>query len=418
MIQQYKYIFDNLRKEIQNPASIQWFEWREMKKDVEMMAAQNMMQEIHEQMNIFYGAFFYYQMESTSAWGFIDFVAQKDEKIGAWATENIDLMKLIDRWIEIGNVVSYTKILALIGRTGYKADWHVLRTTIDEKIRRMEVDGTRNGMKETGYYYCALHAFIMIMMSLRSMEEKMELLQQFSNHWRFLCYMYSVMTRVIIGFAFQNYASVTNNLTNNRDLEPFYHLYYSILKERFDDLCEKGTKRDRLEASIKKMEEKMAQATPSDELDVLCEVLFPEDFREMLNKHRPKSYQELEREVGKIRDEMESTVARLRNQASQMAVQLRALVESSVPIQQIEDELMKLPSMGAYNVWLQLNGLLIANTAWKQHAVDIRNKILEKQKKEMQLNMEINAMSGSTVNGFVQHQINSNTLELNRQLSA
>lgn len=246
----------------------------------------------------------------------------------------------------------------------------------------------------------------------------MELLQQFLKHWPFLCYMYSVMTRVIIGFAFQNYASVTNNLTNKKEFEPYYHLYYSILKERFDDLCKKGTKSEKLMASIKKMEEKMAQATPSDELDVLCEVLFPDDFREMLNRHRPKSYQELEREVGRIREDMENTVTQLNNQASQMAVQLRALIESSVPIKQIEDELMRLSSMGAYNVWVQLNGLLVANPAWQRHALDIRNKILEKQEKEMRLDMEIKAMSGSTVNAYVQNQTNSNTVELNRQLSA
>ena len=414
----YQYIFVLLREEIENPNSIQHYEWVQMKQDMEAMLKQGHMQDIHVLMQEFYEGYLWGRMESRDAWFFIDFLAQRDENIGSWATGRINLMELAKRWIELGDSPKLMSLLTQLGRTGYETDWELLRTTLDEKLRRMEVDGTRNGMKETGYFYCLLHAFTMIMMSAHTREEKAALLELFDGNWGFLRYMYSVMTRTIIGFRFANFASLTNCLTNDRELEPYYHLYHSPLKERFNELCAKGTKKEKLEKAFLKLEQRMKQISSSDELDELCEVLFPEDFRELLNRHRLKSYQELEGEIVHIKEEMNVTVDALNKQVRDLAERLSAAVKASVPIKEIEDELMRFQSREALAIYMQLNILLIGNTAWQARTLSIRDMILAKQQKEMQMgNAYITAEPGSLVNAFVQQQTNSG-IDPNRQIAS
>lgn len=407
-----------LREEMKKPGSVQGYEWVYMKEDVEKLLNQGLMQDLHEEMQEFYEDYLWKSIESYSAWNFIDFVAQHDDALGAWATGRFDLMALAERWIEVGESKKFSELLARLGETGYETDWEAMRTTLDEKLRRMEVDGTRNGMKETGYFFCLLHAFTMIMMSARPMEKKMTLLKQFSENWDFLRYMYSVMTRTIIGFGFANFVSLTNNLTNAKSLEPYYHLYHSPLKERFNELCSKGTKRDKLLKAFQKLEQRMAVVTPSDELDELCEVLFPEDFREMLNHHRPKSYRELETELGQVTASAAATIEGLKQQVDLMARQYTELVEKSVTIEQIEKELTeKLPTSLSMPIWMQLNILLASNQAWISQMGSIRDKILSKQQQEMQLNMSITAQAGANVNAFVQQQTN-NSIDPTRQITS
>ncbi|MDE5739199.1 MAG: hypothetical protein K2H92_02665 [Bacteroidaceae bacterium] len=413
----YQYIFVLLREEIQKPDSIKLFEWNQMKQDVKAMLKQGYGQCLHTEMQHFYNNYLCENLESFHALDFIYFVAQQDECIGTWATGKVDLIKLTEYWTEQGYSQPLLALLTQLGQTGYETDWGKLRTTLDEKLCRMEVDGTRNGMKETGYFYCLLHAFTMIMMSAHPMTKKMELLEQFSQQWNFLRYMYSVMTRTIIGFRFSNFAQVTNNLTNDKNFEPYHHLYHSPLKERFNELCDKGTKKDKLKRALLKLEEQMKQIAPSNELDELCEVLFPEEFREMLNRHRPKSYQELEGEIAHIKKEMNVTVDALNKQVKDLATRLSAAIEASVPIRDIEAELMKFPSSLALNIYMQLHLLLAGNTAWQAQTLIIRDKILNKQQQEMQLNMNITAQPGSNVNALVQQQTNTG-IAPNRQIPA
>lgn len=416
--ERYQYIFVLLREEIEKPNSIQHYEWVQMKQDVEAMLKQGHMQDVHVLMQEFYEGYLWGRMESRNAWFFIDFVAQRDEDMGSWATGRINLMEFAERWIELGDSPRLMSLLTQLGRTGYKTDWEALRTTLDEKLRRMEVDGTRNGMKETGYFYCLLHAFTMIMMSAHTREEKAALLELFDDNWGFLRYMYSVMTRTIIGFRFANFASLTNCLTNDKEFEPYYHLYHSPLKERFNELCAKGTKKEKLEKAFQKLEQRMKQTSPSDELDGLCEVLFPEDFRELLNRHRLKSYQELEGEIVHIKEEMNVTVDALNRQVRDLAERLSAAVKASVPIKEIEDELMRFQSREALAIYMQLNILLIGNTAWQARTLSIRDMILAKQQKEMQMsNTYITAEPGSQVNALVQQQTN-NGIDPNRQIAS
>lgn len=418
MQQRYLYIFEMLREEIRKPDSVQWFDWTQMKQDVEAMFAQGLAQDVHERMREFYRCYLRKDMESRAAWNFIDSVAQMDDHIGEWAKSRIDLMELTERWIELGSSQTLMALLARLGQTGFEADWLSLREQMDEKLRRMEVEGTRNGMKETGYFYCLLHAFTMIMMAELATEKKLELLELFSHQWAFLRTVYSVMVRRIVGMGYTNFAQLAQyTVGGQQDFDPFLHLFYSPLKERFEELVSMGTKRESLIKAMDKIEKRMNDTQQSPDLDELCKVLFPDEFREMLNRHRPKSYRELEGEVARIKQEMQGTIQVLNEQINALAAQLSAAVKASVPIIEIENQLMQFPSQQALSIFMQLNTLLMGNAAWNQKSLAIRDRILAKQHQELQQSMSVTAQAGSIVNGVVQQQANYG-IELNRQIPA
>lgn len=408
MQQKYLHIFTILQQEIEKPGSTEWLTWKYLKQDVERILSQGMAQELHEKMHLFYRCYLWKELESNEGWAFMNFVAERDVYFGRWATGNIDLMELTERWIELDDFRTLLTLLTRLGQTGYETNWQELRFLLDEKLHRMEVEGTRNGTKETGYFYCLLHAFTMIMMSGHSVEEKMQLLEQFSRQWAFLRTVYSVMVRRIVGLNYTNFAQLAQYVVGGQqDFDPFLHLFHAPLKERFEELVAMGTKRDSLTRAMDKIEKRMNDTQQSPELDELCEVLFPEEFLNMLNQHRLPSYHDLECEIGIIKKEMHTTIEALNRQVGELAAKLSAAVEASVPINEIEDELMRFQSREALAIYMQLNMLLIGNLAWQAHTLSIRNKILAKQQQELQLSMNITAQPGSNVNGVVQQQTNN-----------
>lgn len=417
-IKRYQHIFVMLREEIKNPDSVEWFNWRQMKQDVEVMIANGMMSYVHEQIQSFYEEYLWRSIESDNAWHFIDFVTQRDDYFGEWATGKIDLMRLTEVWIERGDSRTLLSLLTRLGQTRYETNWQVLRSLLDEQLRRMEVEGTRNGTKETGYFYCLLHAFTMIMMSEHSLEDKIRLLELFSQQWAFLRTVYSVMVRRIVGLNYTNFAQLTQYVVGGQqDFDPYLHLFHAPLKERFDELVEMGTKRESLTRALDKIEKRMNDTKQSPELDVLCEVLFPEEFRNMLNQHRLPSYRELKCEIERIRIELDITQETLNRQAKEMATQLSAALKASVPIDVIEQRLLIFPSAIALNVYMPLNTMLQVDDVWKAHSEGILQKILAKQQQELQLSMNITAQPGSNVNGVVQQQTNNGILP-NKQITA
>ena len=48
----YQSIFILLREEIQKPESVQWFDWKPMKEDVEKMLRQGLVEDLHEEMEL------------------------------------------------------------------------------------------------------------------------------------------------------------------------------------------------------------------------------------------------------------------------------------------------------------------------------------------------------------------------------
>lgn len=407
-----------LREEIKRIDSVESFIFNQMKQDVEKMISNGMMVDIHEIMEDFYEDYLWRKIESTKAWYFIDFVAHRDEFFGEWATDKIDLMKLTDAWIDRGDSRTLLSLLTRLGQTGYETDWQELRSLLDEKLRRMEVVGTREGFKETGYFNCLLHAFTMIMISDKSVEVKMRLIEQFSQQWAFLRIVYSLMVRRIVGFNYTNFAQLAQYVVGGQqDFDPYLHLVYSPLKERFEELVELGTKRESLTRALDKIEKIMQNTQPSYDLDDLCETLFPEEFCDMLNRHRPMSYCELECELSKVRASAAATIETLEDRVEDLASKYASLIEESITVGQIEKELTSLPTILSLPIWSQLNMLLAHHTEWLKQTGTIRDKILAKQMQEMQLNMNITAQAGANVNGIVQQQTNTGILP-NLQLAS
>lgn len=416
--EQYQYVFVKLREEIKRTDSVEWVTFKCMKQDVEAMIANGMMSYVHEQMQSFYKEYLWRTIESFNAWSFVDFVAHRDEYFGKWATGKIDLVKLTEVWIERGDSRTLLSLLTRLGQTGYETNWQVLRSLLDEKLRRMEVEGTRNGTKETGYFFCLLHAFTMIMMSGQSLEDKIRLLELFSQQWAFLRTVYSVMVRRIVSLNYTNFAQLAQYVVGGQqDFDPYLHLFHAPLKERFNELVEMGTKRESLTRALEKIEKRMNDTQQSPELDELCEVLFPEEFRRMLNQHRLPSYRELECEIDRIRGKLDITQETMNRQAKEMATQLSAALKASVPIDVIEQRLLIFPSTIALKVYMSLNTMLQVDDVWKTHSEGILQKILAKQQQELQLSMNITAQPGSNVNGVVQQQTNNNILP-NKQITA
>lgn len=401
-IQRYQHIFILLSEEIKERDSVEWITWRQMKQDVDALITNGKMVYVHENIQNFYNEYLWGTIESNNAWHFIDFVAHKDVYFGQWATGKIDLMSLTEAWIERSDSRTLLSLLTRLGQTGYTTNWHELRSQLDEKLRRMEVEGTRNGMKETGYFYCLLHAFTMIMMSAHSVENKMRLLEQFSQQWAFLRTVYSVMVRRIVGFNYNNFAQLAHYVVGGQqDFDPFLHLFHAPLKERFEELVLMGTRRESLMKALEKIEKRMNDTQQSSELDELCETLFPDEFRDMLNFHRLPSYHELECEIDRIKTELDSTQKTMDRQAKEMAMQLSAALKASVPIDVIEQRLLIFPSSTALSIYMPLNTMLQVDAVWQAHSEGILNKILAKQKQELQLSMNITAQPGSNVNGIV-----------------
>ena len=89
------------------------------------------------------------------------------------------------------------------------------------------------------------------------------------------------------------------------------------------------------------------------------------------------SYDEVVSEL----QEMKAKVDILNNQIEQMAQRMVNAVKASIPIEDIEKELLRLSPGTGYDVFTQVNSLLIGNKAWMERANDIKQKILEQRDK-------------------------------------
>ena len=414
-------IEEPLLMEQANPGSFKDFEWYEISRSVQRcLSDEQHREELHQLMQPFYTDYIYarpsYNDGLYTKKRFIHDVLEKDDLAKRWVQREVNLVMMTSHWISSkGREEEFVELLVQLCNLGYTTVWSEVHQQIYELLRRLEVEGTRKGDTDAGKYYCLLHGFAMIMGSDLSSKRKQNLLNLFMSHWDFLRYVYSVMLRCIVGCRFTNFVSVANNVANTAADDPYLHLFYVPLIDRFDDLCMKGTKKEKLEKSVMRLEEKMKQVTPSNELDELCELLFPDEFRDMLNRHRPKSYLELEGEINHIKQEMQGTIQVLNEQINALAAQLSAAVKAAVPIIEIEHELLRFPSQQALPIFMQLNTLLMGNVAWTQASLAIRDKILDKQKEELRLSMSITAQAGSNVNGVVQQQANYG-IEPNRQI--
>ena len=338
------------------------------------------MEVFHEKMKPYYRMYFkvnsvMFQNGSCSdVRRFILMAMEEDESFISWFTDNFCLWNVVHAWAEYykkekSESKEFMDLLLCFLSIGYECEWESHVNELRHILLREEIEGNQYSRA----VYCMFHGFVMIGKTTLPRQEMIALYSQFSSHWFVLRFLYSAMFRCIIGCGFTNFVQIPNQMKSCVDYHPYLHLFYATAMEQKEVICNRGAKRDKLEASLKEIRV-IASKEPSDELNVLCGILFPKVWKDYIEKNRLKNYKELEEELvsmqGKVRELIDK--------------QVKMLSDSAIPVEVIASELDKLsmsvPGM-AYEVFEKLNSLLIANEAWTKNAPKIRNRILKKMQK-------------------------------------
>lgn len=339
---------------------------------------------LHETMIPFIEQYFYAK-DAVLEWDYrmkrflLEDIIEQDSLFGQWASGQ-DIIQAADEWSESllhssSGSWHYLWMLECMVRTGYEIDWKVLVQTACDKLLKEEVYGSY----QRSEIYAMLYGAAMIYSHpVLNDEKKLEMLELLKNHWDFLKNIYSVMFRCVIGHRLTNMAQVANTVTLTKRNQPFLHLFYCALKANMEDFCNKKGDREKLEKQLQKIEDRMKSNMPSAELDELYGILFPEEFQFYLKNNRPKNYKQLESEYESFKRDMNERIGQMNIQISAMAEQLKTMAAASVPISVIADELMQLSAGVAWEVFIQLNGMLIENEAWVKHAGEIRKRIRQR----------------------------------------
>lgn len=298
-----------------------------------------------------------------------------DPYIGQWF-ENYDLLDVVGNWWVEETESHYNIIFHLMKcvlNGGYDNDWEKLAD--DFRFRLLsEVECGTPWSREV---YAIMNGICMIWKSSADESEKMQLLDRMKGYWDFLKYLYSVMFRQIIGCNYKNFAQVANMIHFRSAYHPYAHLFYAVFVERADEFVKGKNDQKKIEEHLNKIASVMESTPKSDALDALCNLLFPEELSEYLAKHRPKDARQLREEIACLREELGETTRQMNQQVQAMADTMKAMLEASVPIEEIEQELLMLDYNEAIGVFKQLNTLLLNNKAWVNNAGSIRSKIYQ-----------------------------------------
>lgn len=357
--------------------------WDRMKKSLKRCYNEQADDYLRQQLEPIYKRYFYADvcLLDCGKYGLLDFISlaiQTDWNFGYW-TNGERLDEAVENWANYSKksgrgAFLFMHLLECMLASGVEDDWYYWTTKLQEILLKEEVEGNADSSE----IYCIFHAFIMIAKQQKDLSEMVEMYRLFCKHWDFFRFLYSVMLRRVIGCRFTNFASVGNNLKNTLAYHPYLHLFYSAMMENRNEICRRGTKQEKLDKSLADIREIIGSTPRSEELDELCHVLFPDRWKEYMSAHRLKSYRELEDEVNEMRKSMDEHTSQMQKLIDEQAEMLRALAETSVPIEVISNELLRLPYGTSYEVFEKLNSLLIADKVWTKNAPEIRNRILER----------------------------------------
>jgi len=303
---------------------------------------------------------------------FLDYDAKHTRYICSYNITNIALS-----WADNNNEVWEKQFLEVLKTFDYAspdADWKSIEQNVNGEIGKLKVYG--NEIK-CGYL-ALLHGYIKIRekfdtTNIQGMEEDIQLL---FVYWDFLKLLYSVFIGRMCDNRHRDFAAIANNMRQRREKE-FVHIYIAALSERIPYLCNNDQERTNIDKHLKELKE-IEKVTPQEyTLDDLCTILF-DDLKNFLDKHRIKSYEEIASEL----EGMKAKVDMMNEQVHQMAQSMADAVNGTIAIDVIKTELLRLTPGSAYDVFQQLNALLIDNKAWVEQASQIKNEIIEKQNKQ------------------------------------
>lgn len=285
---------------------------------------------------------------------------------------NLDLVDIAISWADNNSDVrvrEFINVLYCYYMANPGAQWNTIEPKVWHELLKLEVYGNRT---KAGYLVL-LHGFLRIIIKRSNSLEQKQLIDLLIENWDYLKLVYSVMIRSIVDCGHKDFAGVANYVRVMTWCHPYIYIFYSVLSERFEDLCQSGTDREKLSRHLNKILGIMNTTTQDcNYLNVLCRILFPDSFKEYLDKNRLPSYDEVVSEL----NEMKSKVDSLNSQIEQMAQRMVNAVNASIPVGDIEKELLRLSPGTSYDVFTQVNSLLTGNKAWMERASDIKQKIL------------------------------------------
>lgn len=325
---------------------------------------------------------------------FMENVAEVDPEFGIWASSQ-DIITATECWGDYmkrkrdGGVSYYFRLLRILFFGKFNQDWEMLVQELEEILFGTET----NADYKTGELLCVLHATVRIIQNDWTQQKKVDMFELLYNHWDFMKHFYSVMIRRIVGSRLANFAAVTNNVVQTNDNHPHAHIFYCALTERMESfhLTDKQYKsldkaRERLRTEV------LDKTKPSEILYELCDTLFPEEFQKMLSDHRPKSYDEVADENSQkdiLLTQMAEQTRQLKEQIARITNLFREMVESSISIEEIEEELKNYPPGMAWDMLAHLNNDLSWNPVWREYYPALRDKFLTRLYKPIEQQNEL-----------------------------
>lgn len=312
----------------------------------------------------------------------IGYCMGSDDFFYDWLSDGFNLLETAHCWAayhkqccQSHHADAFLRLLESMTHTFYGHECLLESSDIRQELIRERIEGNAHSRE----VYCIMHAFITIWLEEHyTLKQKIRFFKLLHRHWYFIRAIYSAMLQCVVGYGYTEIAAIAHCVKNDRRHHPHLHLFYSAVMEHKERIVRCGTKRDKLENVLTALREIVTSTTPSDELDELCNILFSDKLKEYLEKHRLKSYRELEHEVHTLRSNLEKNANEMQ---SLIDKQVEMLSETSIPVEVIYDELKNLsgrfPGM-AYEVYEKLNALLIKNEVWSKNAGKIRDMIWER----------------------------------------
>ena len=372
--------------------------WFEMRNVVRRCRELRIMDELHRQLQPYYEMYLFadpklINEKSYNCQLFIRDCATADDQFASWA-EQFELDAITEAWADYLrkadlSIGYYRPIVRILLEGGYDTNWHQLAETLKNNLHEAEVYSDY----KTGELIAFLHGVAMLMSTSWDDAKKMELFDLLCDNWEFLKHFYSVMIRRPIGCRLLNFSAVANLLVQQPKYHQYIHIFYCVLCYREPTLNLSKVQKKSLENQMERIQNVMDCTKPSDDLDELCDTLFPEDFQRMLDEFRPETREQVERERNRLRYE----VGLLTDQMSAMANRLKEALENSVPIPEIEKQLLRLSPGAALDLCGKMTLMLSDNQAWMNSMPDIKEKILKKkEEQDQQLAELLQQMAGKT----------------------
>ena len=258
----------------------------------------------------------------------------------------------------------------------YKADWKQVYDTLKAKLAKARYSGNF----KLSEMHCLLMGITMIELTDHPRERKNELFRQLQSNWGFFRYMYSVLIHYIVGMRVDNFAALASTACNRKTSRPYIHLFYKAFKAKYVSLCPEGlidtrsgeSVRTQAEHHLRRMEEVIKTTPQKEDLNELCNILFPKVMEEVLKQSRPKTYEELEAAVDDLTNRYNKVLEQLTNA-------VKDVESDKISADDLTAAFLRFPTQLALSLFGSMSTLLALNATWQKYAPDIQEKILAKQ---------------------------------------